>query len=238
MTTLFLDIETVPDLDAARYNELRAMVKAGTISPEVDRAAYWKFKNAALSPIDGRVMLITYKVDGAYTHHLKEWEDGEKKILTDMFRLVFDLQSGLGEGLRIVGHNIMKFDINFLYERMRHHEIADPGILYKKMIRQPLVADFLQMHLPLNDMNGKGLKHDVLAHAYGLPTKSTQGSDETAHYFDADYGRIMEYSEREFIYPDMYAKICSDGLVSREALQESIRWYDSLHENDSPRTSL
>ena len=81
-------------------------------------------------------------------------------------------------------------------------------------------------------MSGKGLKHDVLAHAYGLRTKSTQGGDETAHYFLKEYEKIEQYSTREFIYPELYAKIAAEGMVSREELAKSIRWYNDLHKDD------
>lgn len=229
MATLFLDIETVPDLDGDEYRRLVRMVDSGELSPEGSPREYWQFKKAALSPLDGRVMLITYQVEGAHVHRLKEWEDGEREILQRLFGVVESLQSGRGDGLRIVGHNIMRFDLYFLHERMRRHKIADEGRLYRVVLRRPLVVDFLQMHLPLNAMNGKGLKHDVLAHAYGLPTKSTQGSEETEHYFAGEYGRILEYSEREFIYPQLYRMIREGGLVDAETLRRSIEWYDSAH---------
>lgn len=229
MATLFLDIETVPDLDAAEYRRLSAMVASGELSAESNAREYWRFKKAALSPLDGRVMLVTYQVEGAHVHRLKEWEDGERDVLARLFGVVESLQRGRGDGLRIVGHNIMRFDLYFLHERMRRHKIADEGRLYRAVLRRPLVVDFLQMHLPLNDMNGKGLKHDVLAHAYGLPTKSTQGSEETEHYFAGEYGRILDYSEREFIYPRLYRMIRERGLVDAGTLRRSIAWYASAH---------
>lgn len=226
---MFLDIETVPDLDAGKYREMSRRVASGELSEEANKSEYWKFKKAALSPIDGRVMLITYQVDEAHVHRLKEWEDGERNVLKRLFDVIESLQMGKGDGLRIVGHNILRFDLYFLHERMRHHKIADEGRLYRAVLRRPLVVDFLQVHLPLNDMNGKGLKHDVLARAYGLPTKSTQGSEETEHYFAGEYEKILGYSEREFIYPQLYRMIKEGGLVDADTLRKSIEWYDSAH---------
>ena len=177
------------------------------------------------------MILITYKINNAHTHRLKEWEDSEEAILKKFFDLVADLQKGYGKDrLKIIGHNILGFDLFFLYNRMRFYAINADRWLYQWMINKPEVVDFLQVHLHLNNYNTKGLKHDVLAHAYGFPIKETNGSEETLHYYQKEYHKIIEYSEREFIYPELYAKIKSDGLVSKQLLQESIQWYNSLHD--------
>ena len=85
--------------------------------------------------------------------------------------------------------------------------------------------------MPLNDFKTKGLRHDVLAYAYGFPVKSTLGSGEIPHYFQEDYGKIIEYSEREFIYPELYQKIIAEGTISKDQLLESIKHYEELQEN-------
>ena len=238
MTDLFIDIETVQDMEPDAYFEASEGVASGRITRESDSNLFWKIKKGALSPFDGKVVFIKYKIgDKGFVHHLKEWEEGEAAILGKIFGVISSLQSGTEKGTRIIGHNITKFDIPFLYERMRIHETSSKHILHLKMIRQPLIVDFLQLHLPLNSMTGKGLKHDVLAHAYGLPTKSTQGDLVSDQYFKRDYDKIVEYSEREFIYPELYAKIVSEGMVSKDRLAESIAWYDELHKDD-PRPSF
>jgi hypothetical protein len=88
------------------------------------------------------------------------------------------------------------------------------------------VIDFLQTHLPLNDFKTKGLKHDVLAYAYGFPVKSTLGSGEIPHYFQEDYNKIVEYSKREFIYPELFQKIISEGTITKEKLLDAIKHYE------------
>jgi len=99
-----------------------------------------------------------------------------------------------------------------------------------------LVIDFLQLHLPLNELQTKGLKHDVLANAYGFLVKETLGSGEIAHYFSEEYDKIVEYSEREFIYPQLYQKILSEGMVSKEHLLEAIKKYQD-HQINSTNSS-
>lgn len=230
MSDLFVDIETAPDMKAEEYFQSQQEIESGQLTARSDRDRFWKFKKGGLTPFNGKVILITYKANNGYVHRLKEWEDGEAAILEKFFGLITDLQKGSNEDwLRIIGHNILGFDLFFLYNRMKQHNIREERWLYHYMINKPELIDFLQMHLPLNNYNTKGLKHDVLAHAYGFATKETVGSEETLHYYQERYNEIIRYSEREFIYPELYAKIRSDGLVSAKELQESIRWYDSVH---------
>lgn len=235
MPDLFIDIETVPDMTADEYFQTMEDIESGKLTRDSeDKERFWRFQRGGLTPFDGKVILITYKINDAHTHRLKEWEDGEEKILKKLFELLTDLQKGYGnDRLKIIGHNILGFDLFFLYNRMRFYAIGEDRWLYQRIINKPEVLDFLQAHLPLNDYNTKGLKHDVLAHAYGFPTKETVGSEETLHYYQKEYHKIIEYSEREFIYPELYAAIKSGGLVTRQRLQESIQWYDSMHDAKS-----
>ena len=231
MTDLFIDIETVPDMTSDEYFQTMHDIKSGKLTRDSDRERFWKFERGGLTPFDGKVILITYKINDAHTHRLKEWEESEETILKKLFDLLADLQKGYGKDrLKIIGHNNLGFDLFFLYNRMRLYAINEERWLYQRIINKPEVVDFLQVHLPLNDYNIKGLKHDVLAHAYGFPTKETVGSEETLHYYQKEYHKIIEYSEREFIYPELYARMLSDGLVSKQCLQESIQWYDNMHD--------
>ena len=231
MVDLFVDIETVPDFGEEEYLDVRRRIESGEMSRNSkDRDLFWKYERGGLNPFDGKVILIVYRINDAHIFRLKEWEIGEREVLQRFYNVLSDLQrGGGGDRLRIIGHNILGFDLLFLYSRMCRHGIADEGRIYQRIMNGPAVVDLLQLHLPLNGYRTKGLKHDVLAHAYGLPVKSTQGSGETPHYFQKEYGKIIEYSEREFIYPELFERIRSGGLVSGEALQESIKHYDEVH---------
>ncbi|RNJ78279.1 MAG: hypothetical protein EB829_04950 [Nitrosopumilus sp. H8] len=231
MVDLFVDIETVPDFTAEEYQRAKQETESGSLTRDSDRGRFWKFQIGSLTPFEGRIILITYRINNAHVFRLKEWEDGEKEMLEKFYKTVMELQRGEGDKLRIIGHNILGFDMAFLYNRMIRHKIAEDKWIHHWMLRKPLILDLLQMHMPLNSYYSKGLKHDVLAHAYGLPTKDTSGGDEAQHYFAGDYDKILEYSEREFIYPEMFARMESGGMVSSGKLQESIDHYNSIHED-------
>ena len=229
MVDLFVDIETVPNFTTKEYFDVKRQIDSKELHKSSEnRDLFWKFERGGLTPIDGKVILITYRINNAHVFRLKEWELGEKDMLQQFYNIVADLQRNPDDRLRIIGHNILGFDLFFLYYRMSHHQIAEEWRLYQKIIK-PEAIDMLQLHLPLNDYRIKGLKHDVLAYAYGFPTKSTLGSDEILHYFEKKHDKIIEYSKREFIYSELFEKILSDGLVSKEVLQKSIEHYDEIH---------
>lgn len=231
MVNLFVDIETAPDFTAKQYLEIKQQVDSGELTRKSEnKDLYWKFTRGGLTPFDGKTILITYQINNAHIFRLKEWEHGEKEILQQFYDTIEKLQQGSSQDrLRIIGHNILGFDLFFLYNRMRHNNIAGEAKLYQKIINKPEVIDLLQLHMPLNDYQTKGLKHDVLAYAYGFATKSTLGSEEIPHYFEKNYDAIIEYSKREFIYPQLFEKIQKDGLVSKETLQRSKKHYNEIH---------
>lgn len=228
MANLFLDIETAPDFQSAEeYFSVKADVESEKItanSPE--KAAFWKYKMGALNPFDGRVTLITYQINNGSVNRLKEWETNEASILKQFFNLLQDLNKyrSIEDHLRIIGHNILNFDIYFLYERMTQLMPDSTKWVYQWLIRKPEIIDLLQLHLPLNNLQTRGLKHNVLAHAYGLNSKTTMGADTISNYFNKDYEKIIQYSTEEFIYPQIYDKIVNDGLVTKERLAEAIRY--------------
>ncbi len=235
MVDLFVDIETAPNFTAEKYFDAKRRIDSGELTRDSeDSDLFWKFERGGLTPFDGKAILITYRINKAHVFRLKEWEMGEREMLQRFYNTIGDLQRGSGKDrLRVIGHNILGFDLFFLYNRMRHHQIAGERWLYQRIINKPEVVDLLQIHLPLNNHQAKGLKHDVLAYAYGFRVKSTLGSGETPHYFQKEYDKIIEYSEREFIYPELFEKIQGHGLVSKETLQESINHYNEIHDISS-----
>jgi hypothetical protein len=200
MPDLFLDIETAPLFTKEEYFQTKEKIDSGKLDrTSENKDLFWRFDRGGLTPFEGKVILITYKINNGHVFRLKEWEMGEKDMLKKFYDLVVDLQRGLGtDRLKIIGHNILRFDLFFIYNRMKHQ---------------------------------KGLKHDVLAYAYGFPVKSTLGSGEIPHYFQEDYNKIIEYSEREFIYPELYQKIISEGTITKERLLDSINHYDELQKS-------
>ena len=228
MANLFLDIETAPNFQSSEeYFKIKSSVEAGQISKDSgDKDIFWKYTMGALNPFDGKVTLITYQINDGPINRLKEWESSEKEILNRFYHLVGDLNKyrSVDDHLRIIGHNVLNFDINFLYTRMTQLFPENVKWIYQWLIRKPEIIDLLQLHLPLNNLQTRGLKHNVLAHAYGMNLKTTMGTDVIFNYYNKDYDKILQYSTEEFSYPQIYNKIVNDGLVTKEKLIESIRY--------------
>ena len=223
MTELFLDIESAPNMEKEEFFAAKREIESGSLTRQSDPARYWKYSVGALNPYEGKVIFIAYRISSVgHIRRLKEWEDGEEAILKKLYDTIRTVKNGR---LEFVGHNICGFDLPFLYGRMMHHKIDDPEKLYYNM-QKTAAMDFLQMHLPLNDFHIKGLRHDALARAYGLPIKETTGDVEYLHYFRDEFEKIVEYSEREFVYAELYEKIKKDGMVSKEALMRAIQEND------------
>ena len=222
------------DFTKEEYFDIKRQIDSGQLHKSSEnKDLFWKFERGGLTPFDGKVILITYQINNGHVFRLKEWELGEQALLRKFYDLLLDLQRGQGgDWLRIIGHNILGFDLFFLYNRMKHHKISEEKWLYQWIMNKPEVIDFLQLHLPLNNLQTRGLKHDILALAYDFPLKETLGSGETLHYFKEEFDKIIEYSEKEFIYPQLYEKIMKSGLITKEKLCDSIKKYQERNQSD------
>ncbi|MCE2497822.1 MAG: hypothetical protein J4F28_02285 [Nitrosopumilaceae archaeon] len=218
---LFLDIETAPDMTASEYADADRRIEQGTLTRQSDPDTYWKVRKGALNAVDGKVILIAYQLgEHGPVRRLAEWESDERTILTEFYGVLSRFQRI--RGFRIIGHNLTRFDLPFLYTRMLRHNIDGEREIYRRLVEGVVVCDTLQMHLPLNDYDIAGLRHDTLMYAHGLPVKETSGGDEIQHYFDGEYGKILEYSKREFLYAELFARMKSRGMVSAERLKGAI----------------
>ena len=218
---LFLDIETAPDMTASEYADANMRIEQGILTRQSDPDTYWKVSKGALNAADGKVILIAYRLgEHGPVRRLAEWESDEKTILTKFYGVLSKFQRI--RGFRIIGHNLTRFDLPFLYARMLHHDIDGGREIYRRMVEGVVVCDTLQMHLPLNGYDIAGLRHDTLMHAYGLPVKGTSGGGEIRHYFDGEYEKILEYSEREFRYAELFARMKEGGMVSAGRLKAAI----------------
>ncbi len=220
---LFFDIETVPNFTKERYFELKKLINSGKITSGDD---YYKFRYGALNPYESKIALITYQINDEKPQYLKEWESSEKDILQRFFRVLDERQKL--KKLSVIGFNITSFDMPFLFVRMLENKIDtswktgfDPKWLFNRLIRFTFAHDLKEIHLPLNDFSGEGLTHDAVAKAYGFPTKDESGQANTERYF-TNPEEIMNYVKKEFIYPQLYKKIISEGLISKERLKDIV----------------
>ena len=239
MTNIFLDIETAPAYNSKEeYLEVQKGMGSGEITKDhPDREIkqkFWKRVQGALNPIEGKVIMITYQIDDNHIIQLKEWESSEQQILEKLYEMMSAFKGSKEDPLNLIGFNITNFDLPFVFVRSRELEIKnvfyghDPLWLYKRL-HTPTIQDILQIHLPLNNWTRYGLNHNAVAMAYGLQVKEVRGDVNTEYYYNQEYDKIIVYSDQEFIYPQLYKKM-KEGLVSKEKLQECIKYYQEKYE--------
>ena len=120
---LTLDIETLPSQKPGALAEIRATIAPpGTIKkPEsiaawteehADKAAEELYRKTSFDGSKGEICCIGWAVDdGPVETVFRELHQSEADMLRDFFR------QGQGQEYEIVGHNVLAFDIRFLYQR-------------------------------------------------------------------------------------------------------------------------
>jgi hypothetical protein len=77
MPNLFLDIETAPQFTKEEYFKTKEEIDSGKLNRHSEnRDLFWRFDREGLTPFDGKVILITYKINNGHVFRLKEWADG------------------------------------------------------------------------------------------------------------------------------------------------------------------
>lgn len=126
-----LDIETCPCQNPAVREEIRAGIKAPAQYKKADSIAQWLKENA-----DAETEALWRKTsfDGAHGHiaviglafddeapialFSEDWHADEDAILKQAFQLIdWRLQEHPNERPRFVGHNLVEFDLRFMFQR-------------------------------------------------------------------------------------------------------------------------
>lgn len=134
MTPLYFDIETIPcQLDGVRA-EFEAAVECPGQYKKPESIAEWLKDNRAAegekawlkTSFDGALghaCVIGFAIgDGAPKSYQREHHD-EKTLLLDFFSAVVDI----GPAVTFVGHNLIGFDLPFLWKRAMIHGIKPPA---------------------------------------------------------------------------------------------------------------
>jgi len=181
------------------------------------------FKGAkdALNPHmpDAGVIVIAYKYYPGFTpsrhsesENLTAWNDNdEKDILMNFYGKLTSLSSK-DKYLKLVGFNILNFDLPYLYSRMFHHSVASAEELYETLIRRPYRLDLAQVGAifsPFSRKHGEfgiGGQKDLNKY-FNIPLKSRSGSEINHLYHKGKYEEILKYEREEFTFCDLYFKI-------------------------------
>lgn len=133
MTPFYFDIETIPSQLPGIRDEFIAAVKAPGQYKKADSIAEWLKENREIEGEDawlktsfdgglGHACVIGFAVgDGTPHTYQREYHD-EKTLLEDFFSAVTDA----GPGLTFIGHNLIGFDLPFLWKRAMVLNVKPP----------------------------------------------------------------------------------------------------------------
>lgn len=136
MRNIYFDIETIPDQTPGILDEFKDAVTAPGQYKKADSIAEWLRENGAAeaerqwlkTSFDGglgQVCVIAFAIDDAepISYAVDNLSTAaERKVLLDFFCLVLDA----GAGSRFVGHNVIDFDIRFLWQRAMVLDVKPP----------------------------------------------------------------------------------------------------------------
>jgi DNA polymerase elongation subunit (family B) len=191
MGHLFLDIETYSSRDEPD----------SSLNP---------YKNGA------KVIVIAYNYYGSFRPpgkneikkpvFLLEWESSEKGILSQFHDFLRETKAR-DPHLKIIGFNITKFDLPYLFARMKLLEIAKEEELYELLFR-PFGTDLMQLSAIISAKTRQheqlwGTNHKEACRFFKLQEKEANGLECSRFYENKEYGKILEYCTQEFNFEQL-----------------------------------
>jgi hypothetical protein len=200
MRKIFLDIETLPaaesDLETLRHLFDKK-------NPEFDQEKFDDFvQKTNFDGGFGRVLCIGYAVDDETPKNFYN-ENDEKETLRQFWELIsaISLQPRNMQypdyGVQFVGHNVMDFDLRFIYQRSIVLGIRPSYEINFARYRNYPVYDTMKEWVKWAN-SSVGL--DYLAYALNVPSSKTGGIDgsQVAEFFaNGRVDEILEYCKRD-----------------------------------------
>jgi predicted PolB exonuclease-like 3'-5' exonuclease len=181
MKTIFLDIETVPtDL---------SLLENGLLEAQIQLNEAELLKKLSLSAVTAKIICICYAVEPPVGCEVQALQGEETEIIDAFWKLAADCNL-------FVGHNILDFDLRFIYQRSIIHQIKPSRDLPFARFRNAPIYDTMQ------EWSKWGREHaslDTLSKALSIPSpkESLDGSKVYPYYRAGKLAEIIEYCKRD-----------------------------------------
>jgi len=181
MKIFYFDIETVPTDKALQENGLLdAQIK-------LDEAEI--IKKLSLSAVTAKIICLCYTIEPSVSGTIEVLKGEESDILKGFWKIVPDCNL-------FVGHNILDFDMRFIYQRSVIHNIKPSRDIPFTRFRNAPIYDTMQ------EWSKWGREHaslDSLSKALGIPspTENLDGSKVYPYYRAGKLPEIIEYCKRD-----------------------------------------
>jgi len=189
MKKLFLDIETLPasgeQMQIIKDFFEEYQKKAGKKTKEMSFDEF--YRNTSFTGEFGRIFCIGYAIDDQSVNCLS---GDEKKILEDFWQIAKSAEL-------FIGHNVMEFDLRFIYKRSIIHRIKPTQELSFARYRNFPIFDTMK---EWEKWGSTGASLHRLALALGIQSPKNGGIDGSKVYdffLAGETEKIIEYCKRD-----------------------------------------
>ena len=181
MKIFYFDIETVPTEKALEENGLLdAQIKLD--EPEL-------IKKLSLSALSAKIICLCYTIEPSLSGAVEVLQGEETDIIKNFWKIVPDCNL-------FVGHNILDFDMRFIYQRSVIHQIKPSRDIPFTRFRNAPIYDTMQ------EWSKWGREHaslDSLSKALDIPSpkENLDGSKVYPFYRAGKLPEIVEYCKRD-----------------------------------------
>jgi hypothetical protein len=179
MKKLFLDIETIPAPDD-KHETLKFLHKKALDKNKKEKRDFEQYLvETSFNGAFGRILCIGYAINDEPTEIL--YDENEKEMLKKFWEIAKDADL-------FIGHNILDFDLRFIYQRSVINGVKPTRDLSFARYRNDPIYDTSKEWSKWSNFS-VGLEH--LALAFGIPT-SKDGIDGSLVYGFYKAGKIEE----------------------------------------------
>jgi len=177
MKTIFLDIETVPTD--------QSLQASGLLEPQIQLDEAELLKKLSLSAATAKILCLCYAIEPPAGSPVETLQGDEQEIIKGFWKLVADCNL-------FVGHNILDFDLRFIYQRSIIHQIKPSRDIPFTRFRNAPIFDTMQ------EWSKWGREHvslDSLSKALGVPSpkENLDGSKVYPYYRAGKLAEICAY---------------------------------------------
>jgi predicted PolB exonuclease-like 3'-5' exonuclease len=181
MKICFLDIETVPTD--------RSLEENGLLDAQIQLDEAERIKKLSLSAATAKILCLCYAIEPMAGSEVQVLEGDETEIIRSFWKLALECNL-------FVGHNILDFDLRFIYQRSVIHQIKPSRDIPFTRFRNAPIYDTMQ------EWSKWGREHaslDTLSRALGIPSpkESLDGSKVYPYYRAGRLAEIVEYCKRD-----------------------------------------
>lgn len=206
MRRLFLDIETIP-ADECCHEKLKLLydkkrAKKGKKEECEDSSDFEQFLlGTSFDGSFGRILCIAYAIDDNPVKYLSNDGD-EAKMLKDFWDLVESISIPARNpqwpdyGVQFIGHNVMDFDLRFIYQRSIINKVKPAYNLNFARYKDYPIYDTMKEWTKWS-MNSVGLEHLAFALDVPTPKDGIDGSQVFDFYKAGKVKEICEYCMRD-----------------------------------------